>query len=101
MAEITFGDKTFKYRSLMRKEIREQGLSDLGYGNHYFQTPQNDDKTSIDEGKLEKGQEIVVNLCVDGGIDAVDAAGGNEAILKIWQAIIAKTYCLPGEEKNS
>jgi hypothetical protein len=37
---------------------------------------------------------------IDGGVDAVDNAGGNVGLNTIWTAIIAETYGNPGEEKN-
>lgn len=88
MREIEINGRTFKVRSLKRKEIkalRKQGfiLIDL--------KPENAEEAQ------DKVFEMVFGPDDIAAIDEMD----NRDVMILWRAILAETYGAPEEEKNS
>lgn len=105
MRKVKVEETEFAVRPLRRKEMEEKGLAEYGIKPFFYKPPTLDDGAAeadkmVDVDKVVAGQKLVLDLAVEGGLDAVDAVGGNPAINKVYDAIIAETYGLKGEEKN-
>jgi len=105
MREVTIENTVFKVRSLRRAEIREHNLKEYGYLLRGYEPPTlpagDDGNKAVDWDKAAEGQIKVLDLVIDGGTAAVDRVGGHAGVNRAWWAVIAETYSLPGEEKNS
>lgn len=102
MREVLIEKKTFTVRSLRRKEMREHNLAQYGITPSMFTPVMKEDGKTVDVELHERGQEKVIDLVLDdqGGVDAVDQAGGNAGLRDVWIAIVKETYGAVGEEKN-
>jgi hypothetical protein len=100
MAEIEIGGQRFTVRGLRLSEVSAKKMRSLGYGR-FFIAPALDGHEDQQERMGEIMDAALLIVLGRDGYEAVDKAGGLKGLQSAWRAVMAETYGLPGEEKNS